>query len=112
MITAEQISRSGATNAWEALRRSGTHLLVRENSRSEQARISHRGPNSLLLSNEMLVIVDGIQLVNWSYLRDIPAASIAPIQIMLGAQATVQYGTPAGNGAIIVSTGVPNLART
>jgi outer membrane cobalamin receptor len=108
-ITAEQIARSGATNAWEALRRSGTHLLVRENTRSEQARISHRGANSLLLSNEVLVVVDGIHLTDWTYLREIPAASIAYIRIMSGPQGTVQYGTPAGNGVIVVSTAVPNL---
>lgn len=108
VITAEQIARSGATNAWEALRRSSTHLLIRENSRGEQARISYRGPNSLLLSNEVLVIVDGIHLVGWTYLREIPAASIAYIQIMTGPQATVQYGTPAGNGVIVVSTAPPS----
>ncbi len=109
VITAEQIARSGATNAWEALRRSSTHLLVRENSRGEQARISHRGANSLLLSNEVLVVVDGIHLTDWTYLREIPAASIAYIRIMSGPQGTVQYGTPAGNGVIVVSTAVPNL---
>ena len=109
VITAEQIARSGADNAWEALRRSGTHLLVRENTRSGQARISHRGPNSLLLSNEVLVIVDGIHLADWAYLREIPAASIAHIRIMSGAEGTVQYGTPAGNGVIVVSTAPPSL---
>ncbi len=109
VITAEQIARSGASNAWEALRRSGTHLLVRENTRSEQARISHRGPNSLLLSNEVLIIVDGIHLADWMYLREIPAATIVHIRILSGAQGTVQYGTPAGNGVIVVSTAPPNL---
>ena len=109
VITSEQIARSGATNAWEALRRSSTHLLVRENSRTEQARISHRGPNSLLLSNEVLVIVDGIHLTDWMYLREIPAASIAHIRIMSGAEGTVRYGTPAGNGVIVVSTAPPTV---
>lgn len=111
VITAADIERSGAKNAWEALRRhGGNHLLIRENARSDDARITHRGANSLLLSNQILVIVDGVHLTGWSYLREIPAFSVADIRIMSAREATLKYGTPAGNGAVVVRTRPPGAA--
>lgn len=106
-ITAEQIRKSGAKNAWEALRRGNTHLLIRQNTRDDQVRVSHRGRSSLLLSPEVLVVVDGVQMRDAHYLREIPAETVRYIQILSGREGTVWYGTPAGNGVIVVKTGVP-----
>ncbi len=72
VITAERIARSGATNAWGGTPQEQYSSAGTRKFRGEQARISHRGPNSLLLSNEVLVIVDGIHLTDWTYLRKFP----------------------------------------
>ena len=111
VITAEQIRHSGATNGWEAVRRNGGHhLLIRQNGRDDDVRITHRGVGSLLLSNQVLVVLDGNHLMDWSYLREIPAVTIADIRVLSGPQATLRYGTTAGNGAIVVRTRPPGAS--
>ncbi len=84
-------------------------MLIRHNSRDHQARITHRGASSLLLSNAVVVVVDGTHMADWTYLREIPAETIHSIQVLSGSQATIRFGTPAGTGAVVVRTGVPVL---
>jgi outer membrane cobalamin receptor len=104
MITGEQIRRSGATDAWEALRRTGTHLNMREGPTGQPSRLSRRGPSSILLSNEPLVVIDGARMIDFRTLRQVPAQIIASIRILSGHQGTTHYGTGAGNGVIVVET--------
>jgi hypothetical protein len=106
-ITADQIRGLGASNAWEVVERHSGSLLIRHNSRTGQARITHRGVSSLLIRSDVLVVVDGTHLFDWSYLQDIPAETVASIQVLSAREGTIRYGTPAGNGVIVVSTRVP-----
>jgi hypothetical protein len=39
------------------------------------------------------------------YLKEIPAETISKIQIFSGVSGTTRYGTGAGNGVVLVSTG-------
>ena len=103
-ITAEQIRRSGAQNGWEVLRRTGTHLSLREDARGQPTRMNYRGHNSIELSSTPLVYVDGAKVAEFSYLRDVPAKIIQRIRIYSGVSGTKYFGTGGGNGVIMVET--------
>jgi outer membrane cobalamin receptor len=104
VITAEQIRRSGATDAWDALRRVGTHLSMRESSQGQPARLGNRGQSSLLLPSEPLVVIDGVRMIDFRSLNSVPAEIIASIRILAGHEGTTRYGTGAGSGVIVVET--------
>ncbi len=104
VITAEQIRKSGATDAWDALRRVGNHLSMRETSSGQPSRLSNRGPSSILLSSEPLVVIDGVRMIDFRTLNSVPANIISSIRILPGYEATTRYGTGAGNGVIVVET--------
>jgi TonB-dependent starch-binding outer membrane protein SusC len=78
-------------------------------------RIRIRGANSLSLSNEPLVFVDGVQFSNQlfglgvgggasSRINDINTDDIETFEILKGPAATSQYGTAAANGVILITT--------
>ncbi|NUQ22190.1 MAG: SusC/RagA family TonB-linked outer membrane protein [Gemmatimonadaceae bacterium] len=79
-------------------------------------RIHIRGANSLSLSNEPLVYVDGIQISNGnnidvglggqavSRLNDVAAEDIESIEVLKGPAATAMYGTAAANGVLLITT--------
>jgi hypothetical protein len=73
VITADEIERLGAHDAWEALERSGTALRSEEIGRSRSA--SH------YITDIPRVIVDGVQMLEIRLLRDIPASLISRIWI-------------------------------
>ena len=81
------------------------------------ARIRIRGGNSLSLSNEPLLIIDGIRINNDansssldvggqypSRINDLKPEDIESIEILKGPAATGLYGTQAANGVIQVTT--------
>jgi outer membrane cobalamin receptor len=105
IITREDIVRTRATNALEAIERGGTHLLFQRSSPGQPIRISHRGADSIVLGNQVLVVVDGNR-VNYPerMLRNIPAGSIVYIQVLSGRQASTRWGSEAANGVIVVRT--------
>ncbi|MCH7565397.1 MAG: SusC/RagA family TonB-linked outer membrane protein [Gemmatimonadetes bacterium] len=88
-------------------------------------KIRIRGANSISLSNEPLVFVDGIQFnsgiataiglggQDTSRLDDINPNDIASIEILKGPAATGLYGTQAANGVILITTkkGVSGASR-
>ncbi|HEX5436582.1 MAG TPA: SusC/RagA family TonB-linked outer membrane protein [Gemmatimonadaceae bacterium] len=90
------------------------------------ARIRIRGSNSVSLSNDPLLIVDGIRVDNDanattigvggqtpSRFDDIDPDNIASIEVLKGPAATALYGTSASNGVIRVTTkrGRPGTTR-
>lgn len=112
VITREQIRRSGAVDAWQALRHFATFLEIKENRRGDGGRVYQRGRGSFLLSSELMLIVDEIQVADFQYLKQIPAETVDYIRVLQGAEGTAQYGTGAGNGVVVVRTGPPpDVAR-
>ena len=93
------------------------------------ARVRIRGSNSVSLSNEPLIIVDGIRVMGGttgiesnsigvggqepSRFNDINPAEIERIEILKGPAASALYGTAAANGVIQITTkrGVPGRTR-
>lgn len=101
LITQQQILRSGANDGFEAIERAGTHLLINGGGGG----ISHRGTDSFLLGSEVLLVVDGSRVTRpGATLRSIPARSITFIQVLSGREASVRWGSEAGNGVILVRT--------
>lgn len=112
VITREQIRRSGAVDAWQALRHFASFLEIKENRRGDGGRVYQRGRGSFLLSSELMVIVDEIQVADFQYLKQIPAETVDYIRVLKGAEGTAQYGTGAGNGVVVVRTAPPpDMAR-
>jgi outer membrane cobalamin receptor len=107
VITRADISRFRVTNAWEAVRRGATHLVMREGSRGGPDRITHRGATSFRLSPDVLFVVDGTVLADHNALRDIRAETISYIRILSGTEGTRDYGTGGGNGVVVIATAIP-----
>ena len=107
IITEEMISSYAVTNAYEVLRKTGHYITSRDDGPNGGTSIrSRRGKTSVLMpySDVPRVIVDGSRLSDLRGLRDIPAASIAWIQLLDGIEGTIYEGTNAGAGVIIIVT--------
>lgn len=104
LITAEEIQRSGAADAWEVLQRRGTHLILRETRTGEPGRIWRRGQTTIILRDDPLIVVDGTRLFDVRVLRQVKAHAIYSIRILDGIHGAAEYGSNAANGAIVVTT--------
>jgi hypothetical protein len=114
LITAEQIARTSATNAWDIIKQSGA-LSIKETYSGEPARlVSRRGRSSIYLtdSDTPLVVLDGAVLSDFRMLKQVPAQAIETIRILSRAQGALQYGTNVGGGVILIATkGIGNGAH-
>ena len=106
LITRDEIMRSGATDAWDALHRVGSFLNLTE--RRGQIAATYRGRASLLVNPEVLVVIDDVMMLDLASLREVQADSIAWIRVMSGAEGTPLYGSAGGNGVIVVRTRLPD----
>lgn len=107
IITRDDIARTGARDAWDALRMAGTHLNIQFPREGSPARVTHRGVDSFVLSPEVLLVVDGTHMSSLETLKDIRAVNVDYIQILSARVGVVKYGTAGGNGVVVVRTGVP-----
>ncbi|MGH7577964.1 MAG: SusC/RagA family TonB-linked outer membrane protein [Longimicrobiales bacterium] len=98
-------------------RAAGVSVLESAGTSGTGARVRVRGSNSISLSNEPLVIVDGMRVNNSpaslamgiggqsiSRLNDINAEDIESVEILKGPAASALYGTAAANGVIQITT--------
>lgn len=109
LITRAQIEDSGARNGWEAIRRNVNHLRFSEDINGDLVWIGAvRGNQSIVAPDALLLVVDGTQMLETTYLQQIPARTIAYIQILSGLQGTARFGAGGGNGVIIVQTLSPS----
>ena len=106
LITREDIERSGAADAYEALKRAGTFLKIAE-QKSGEIRASERGNSSILLSPQILLVVDEVRMLNLNSLKDIRADAVESMEMLSGAEATPLYGTGSSNGVLVVRTRIP-----
>jgi TonB-linked SusC/RagA family outer membrane protein len=90
------------------------------------SRIRIRGANSVSLSNDPLVVVDGVRMESSagsyslyvggqepSRINDLNPFEIEDVQIVKGPSAAALYGTQAANGVVLITTkrGTPGKAR-
>ena len=112
--------RAAASTVTELIRGRAAGLNVRESGGSVGAapRLWIRGPSSVLLRNEPLVVVDGIRIVSepdaltinvggagTSRLEDIAPGDVRRVEVLRGPAATALYGPEAAGGAIEITTG-------
>lgn len=98
-------------------RAAGVNVLQSAGTSGTGARVRIRGSNSISLSNEPMLIVDGIQVDNApesqafglggqtiSRLNDINPEDVESVEILKGPAASALYGTAAANGVIQITT--------
>ena len=104
VITAEQIARSGASTAWDVLKREAPTLTLRDTRGGRPASAGRRGRSSIVLQDAPLVVLDGVRLTDFRALDGIPAVTILMISIYTGIVGTTYYGTNAVSGVIVIQT--------
>jgi outer membrane cobalamin receptor len=103
VITAEEIERTGADNAWDALRRVGTNLSMSETATGRARSVRRRGATSINLSNDVTLMLDGMR-TDAASLQRVQVPMIREIRILSGPEATRRFGTGHGHGAVLVIT--------
>lgn len=111
-VKAEDIVRSPASNAMEAIQGQvpGLDIVRNSGSATSGVTINLRGQRSLSdvqdefgnnIANQPLFIVDGMQGVNFA---DIAPSDIKSIEVLRDASSTAIYGSQGANGVIIITT--------
>lgn len=116
-VTAADIAKAPVNNIADVLtaRAPGVQLQSATGTVGGSQRIRIRGANSISLSNEPLVFVDGIQISNskggfgvggqdYSRLNDLNYDDIENVEILKGPAASALYGTAAANGVVLITT--------
>ena len=106
-ISAEEIARSGYTNAWDLLRARARRYDFYEDRYGRPRGIkTRRGRSTVLMagSDTPMIVVDGARLVDFTALRDMPTDAISSIELMDGISGTVDQGTGAAAGVIYIHT--------
>ncbi len=106
-ITEDQIAHSGATTAWEVLRRNVTRYTYAEDQLGRPHSIrSQRGASSLILpdADTPMIIIDGARVTDLIALADLSAGAIDSIEVLSAIRGTGPQGTNASAGVIYIHT--------
>ena len=116
-IPVDEMNHAAAPNLANVLtaRAPGVTLQGVAGTTGTSSRIRIRGANSLSLSNEPLIFVDGVQASNSkggfgvggqspNRLNDINPEDIQNIEVLKGPAASAIYGTAAANGVLLITT--------
>jgi outer membrane cobalamin receptor len=103
-ITAEQIEKSGARTAWQALKQHAPMFQTKDDRNGRPASLGRRGRASLYLDDSPAILIDGVRLPDFRTLDDIDAQSIFAIYIYDGIEGTTHYGTNSVSGVILIRT--------
>jgi len=104
VITEEMIAASSAATAWDVVQQSGYYRMIRDPANGNSGVHSHRGRTSVVLaaSDVPRLIIDGARVSDLGRLHEIPAASIAWIELLGGIAGASEEGTNSGAGVIRV----------
>lgn len=103
LILHDEIMKSGAVDAWEAVRRL-SHMTTSSTAAGDPSRMYRRGRSSIVIRETPVIVVDGIQATDLQILTQVRADQVAWIRILTGAASTTRYGAAGGAGAVIVQT--------
>jgi hypothetical protein len=103
LILPDEIAQSGATDAWDVVRRL-THMSTTSTVSGEPSRMYRRGHGSIMIRETPLVVVDGVQSTDIAILTEVRADQIAWMRVLTGVVGTTRFGASAGAGAVIVQT--------
>jgi len=119
MIDSSQLNKAAISTFADALSSRAPGVVVQTSAGESGAgsRVRIRGSNSISLSNEPLLIVDGVRMDNTaestpidvggqfpSRLNDINPEEIESMEVVKGPAAAALYGTAASNGVIQITT--------
>lgn len=106
-ISAEEIARSGFTNAWDLLRARARRYDFYEDRYGRPRGIkTRRGRSTINMadSDTPMILVDGARVSDFGALRDLPTDAISSIELLNGIAGTVSQGTNAAAGVIYIHT--------
>ena len=104
VITEQMIAETNAATAWDVVQQSGYFRMISDPSTGRSGVHSHRGRTSILLtaSDVPRLIIDGARVSDLGRLREIPASSIAWIELLGGIAGASEEGTNSNAGVIRV----------
>jgi len=104
VITEEMIAATNAATAWDVVQQSGYYRMISDPATGRSGVHSRRGRTSILLtaSDVPRLIIDGARVSDLGRLREIPADSIAWIELLGGIAGGSEEGTNSGGGVIRV----------
>jgi outer membrane cobalamin receptor len=106
-FTADDIARSGFTNAWDFLRANARRYDFYQDRYGRPRGIkTRRGRSTINIadSDSPMIVVDGARVSDFTALRDLPCDAISSIEILNGISGTVSQGTNAAAGVIYIHT--------
>ena len=106
-ISAEEIARSGFTNAWDFLRARARRYDFYEDRYGRPRGIkTRRGRSTINMadSDTPMILVDGARVSDFGALRDLPTDAISSIELLNGITGTAAQGTNAAAGVIYIHT--------
>ncbi len=115
VVTAEQIEKSGATTAWQALQLTVPVVVFQGTTQSgsdKRLHVRRRGRTSIYLNDDPRVFLDHVRVVDLSVLDNMPARDIAAIVVLNGLDGTTYYVTSAVNGVVLIFTHLPPLPQS
>ena len=107
LISADEISRSPSTNAWDLLRRRARQYDFTEDQYGRPREIrTRRGRSTINIAGAdmPIVLIDGARISDVASLRDLSTGSIQSVELMSGIRGTVAQGTNAAAGVIYIHT--------
>jgi TonB-linked SusC/RagA family outer membrane protein len=119
-VSDDAISKTVTTSLDQALsgRAAGVQVMQNSGTPGGGSSIRIRGISSLNLSNEPIIVIDGVTIDgstgsgNQNALSSINPSDIVSIDVLKDASATAIYGSRAANGVIIVTTKRGNKGQT
>jgi len=104
VITEEMIAATNAFTAWDVVQQTGYYRMISDPGAGRSGVHSHRGRTSFLLpaSDVPRLIVDGARVADLGRLHEIPAASIAWIELLGSIAGASEEGTNSNAGVIRV----------
>ena len=106
-ITAEEIARSGVTNAWDLLRvRARAYEFGEDRYGRPRVIRSRRGRSTLSVTgaDQPMIVLDGARLIDLGHLRDLAVGAIESVELLNGIAGTATQGTNAAAGVIYIHT--------
>lgn len=104
VITEEEIVRMSVRTAWDAVRLRAPRLSAGQDQGGQPTRVRIQEPRSVNADETPLLVVDGVQMTDLSYLMEISASQVHLIRILRAESAEPLYGLRAAGGAIVVET--------
>ncbi len=104
VITEEEIARMSVRTAWDAVRLRAPRLTAGQDPGGQPTGVRIQEPRSINADETPLLVVDGVQLADISYLMQISASQVHLIRILSAEAAEPLYGLRAAGGAIVVET--------